>query len=117
MSTAPLPSGFQVALQQFSDRLTASEAEQIKITSLSDLKLAIEEIQAEQRPKRALMNMTRILGFIEAMEQFAKVLEVFLNVSDIVAFTWGPVKLLLLVCTGLIASWELGLIEVFVDCQ
>ena len=43
------------------------------------------------------MNLSRILGFLEAMNQFGKVVEVFLNTSDILAFVWGPVKFILLV--------------------
>lgn len=105
MSAVPALSGFQVALQQFTDRLTASEAEQIKVTSLDDLKVAIEAVQAEQRKKKALMNMTRLSGYIEAMERFADVLKLFLSASDVAAFTWGPVKLLLLVRAS-VASCE-----------
>jgi len=41
--------------------------------------------------------MKRLARFLEAMEMYSKVLETFVNVSDFVAFIWGPVKYLLLV--------------------
>lgn len=44
-----------------------------------------------------MRNLSRILGFLEAMKQFGAVVEVFLNTSDILAFVWGPLKFLLLV--------------------
>jgi hypothetical protein len=44
-----------------------------------------------------MMNLSRIRSCLEAMDQFGKVIEIFLNVSDAVAFVWGPMKLLLLV--------------------
>lgn len=43
------------------------------------------------------MNLTRVSGFLEAMNQFGAVIEVFLNTSEILAFVWGPLNFLLLV--------------------
>ena len=42
-----------------------------------------------------MMNLTRIKAFLEAMEQFEQIVNVFLNVNDFVAFIWGPIKFLL----------------------
>lgn len=55
------------------------------------------------------MQVGKIQGFIEAMEQFGKVIEVFVNSNGILAFVWGPLKLLLLVnlsCTTLITDFH-----------
>lgn len=46
-----------------------------------------------------MVHMKRIESFLEAMEQFGKVIEIFLNATNYLAFIWGPIKLLLLVCT------------------
>ena len=43
------------------------------------------------------MNLARIKSCLEAMHQFGKVIEIFVNVSDAVAFFWGPMKFILLV--------------------
>jgi len=32
--------------------------------------------------------MTRLMGFLEAMETYGKTIDVFVNVSNFVAFTW-----------------------------
>lgn len=43
------------------------------------------------------MNLTRIQRFLEGMEQLGKVIDIFLNTSEVLAFVWGPIKFLLLV--------------------
>lgn len=93
----PPPNGFQRALKGFESRLKPSEKAQFKATTLDDLKVTILAIQSEQRYRKKMMHMGRIISFLEAMEQFGKVIEVFLNVAEMLAFIWGPVKLLLLV--------------------
>lgn len=98
-SNTPLApqNAFENALAAFQSRLTSAEKIQFKATTLDELKVAILSIQAEQRVKKQMRNMDRIRSFLEAMEQFGKIVEVFLNVSEILAFVWGPMKLLLLV--------------------
>jgi hypothetical protein len=52
-------------------------------------------IQQEQDGRKKMMNMCRIQVCLETMQQFGKVVEVFLNVSDALAFIWGPMKFVL----------------------
>lgn len=66
-------------------------------TTYKDLCWQIELIQQKQEARKNMMNLARIRSFLEAMEQFGKVIEVFLNLADMVAFIWGPMKFLLLV--------------------
>jgi hypothetical protein len=95
---APVSStGFERALKNFESRLTPNERAQFNATSLDDLKVTILSIQADQRSRKQMMNMSRVKSFLEAMEQFGTVIEVFFNVNNILAFVWGPMKLLLLV--------------------
>jgi hypothetical protein len=96
-ATPVLSTGFERALKAFERRLTPNEKAQFKATSLDDLKVTILSIQADQRSRKQMMNMSRVKSFLEAMEQFGKVIEVFLNVNNILSFVWGPMKLLLLV--------------------
>ncbi|KAI4607899.1 hypothetical protein J4E83_009443 [Alternaria metachromatica] len=42
------------------------------------------------------MNLARVKSCLEAMHQFGQVIEIFLNVSDAVAFVWGPMKFIFL---------------------
>jgi hypothetical protein len=96
MSTIPPYSdSFQQAVAKFSLRLTKKELEDFKLCTLNDLRIAITAIQEVQGKKRELMNLTRVKAFLEAMDQYGKVIEVFLNASSILCFVWGPMKLIL----------------------
>lgn len=87
----------RIALKKFKARLSGTELVDFRNTKLVDLRKEMSRIQAEQDARREMMNMSRIQRCIEAMDQFGKVIEIFLNVSDAVAFIWGPMKFLLLV--------------------
>lgn len=81
-------SAFQRALARFKGHLSSEQQEEFSITSLEDVQETIAQIQDTQGLKRRMRNLTRIKGFIEAMEQYGRVVEVFLNVSEIIAFIW-----------------------------
>lgn len=80
--------GFQRALTRFKSHLSPTEQEEFSVTSLEDVQEAIAKIQDTQASKRNMRNLNRIKSFLEAMEQYGKVVEVFLNVSEILAFVW-----------------------------
>ena len=80
--------GFQRALARFKDHLSPTEHEHFRFTSLKDVQETIARIQATQESERKMRNLARIKALLEAMEQYGKVIEVFLNVSDILAFIW-----------------------------
>jgi hypothetical protein len=86
---------FQATLASFRKRLTPKEQEDFQFATIGDVRKVIACIQNEQETVKGMMNMSRIQSFLEAMEQFGKVVEVFLNASEFVAFVWGPVKFLL----------------------
>lgn len=85
------------AIREFRNRLLGHEVLDFKGTTVEELRQAMRRIQKDQEDRRALVNMRRMQGCIEAMDNFGKVIEVFLNVSEAVAFIWGPMKFLLLV--------------------
>lgn len=87
-----LNTNFQQVLVKFKKRLTREEEEDFKFTSLENVVVAINAIQRKQGERRELMNLPRIKRFIEAMGQYEKIIEVFLNTSDILCFIWGPMK-------------------------
>ncbi|XDG08565.1 hypothetical protein ABKA04_008180 [Annulohypoxylon sp. FPYF3050] len=91
-----LQSGFDEALSDFKKKLSSSELNEFQVATLDDLKVTILTIQKEQRARKQMAHMDRIRPFLEAMEQFGKVIEIFLNATDFLAFVWGPIKLLLL---------------------
>lgn len=93
------PDLFRAALDEvlvkFKNRLTGRELEKFKGTTLKDVEIALEDIQNRLDTQRELRNLTRIRGFLDAMDQYGKVIEVFTNSSSMVAFVWGPLKFLL----------------------
>jgi hypothetical protein len=94
---SPMGPTFQTVVSNFRSRLSKAELDDFKICSLKDVQQAIIDIQAQQDKRRETRNLSRILGFLEAMTQFGAVVEVFLNTTEILAFVWGPLKFLLLV--------------------
>jgi molecular chaperone GrpE (heat shock protein) len=86
---------FEAILSDFKKRLTPKELEDFQITTLQDVRETALRIQRDQEIVKKMMNMTRIESFLEAMDQFSKVIEVFLNASMFVAFIWGPLKFIL----------------------
>lgn len=88
---------FQAAYTKFRAKLPGNQLVEFQKTSYEQLCQEIIRIQHEQESKKKMMNLARIQGCLEAMNQFGKTVEVFLNVSDAVAFVWGPIKFLLLV--------------------
>jgi hypothetical protein len=85
------------AIKRFRARLTGKELTSFGNTTYEQLCNDLVRIQKEQENRSEMMNLSRIKSCLEAMHQFGNVIEVFLNVSDAVAFIWGPMKLLLLV--------------------
>lgn len=86
---------FTTVLSDFKKRLTPKELEDFEFTTLDDVRKTAMRIQKDQEQVMAMMNMSRIQSFLEAMNQFGKVIEVFVNASEFVAFVWGPMKFIL----------------------
>lgn len=84
----PLQSKFGKVLATFTATLTPDEAENFRFVTLDDLKQTVAEIQTEQGSSRRLQNLRRLDAFLEAMEQYDKVVQIFLNAADLLAFIW-----------------------------
>ena len=79
---------FQQALDEFRKSLTEDDQNQIMYTTLEDLQRCVLDIQDRHNTARRSRNMGRLKPFLEAMEQYGKVIEVFLNASQILCFVW-----------------------------
>ncbi|KAK4163845.1 hypothetical protein QBC43DRAFT_318817 [Cladorrhinum sp. PSN259] len=115
----PLPndveSRFRRVLQKFKDEdLKGLEPEQFPFTDLADLRSSIKEIQDKQAAKARMRNINRLKKFLEGMEQYEKLIEVFLNASEFVAFVWGPMKFLLLATNNYVRAFD-ALLEHYED--
>lgn len=88
-SSPPPPTPrFQQCLDDFKRNLSPEQKETFKFTTLDELKRLVHDIQEEQNKSRRMNNLKRLAPFIEAMEQFDQVVQVFLNAADMLAFIW-----------------------------
>ncbi|CAH0046236.1 unnamed protein product [Clonostachys solani] len=87
---------FRRAQDEFIKHLSQEEENDFKSTDLGTLHQVILKLQKEQQEKRAMKYMKRLDPFLKSMERYGQVVETFLNISNMVAFIWGPMKFILL---------------------
>jgi hypothetical protein len=99
MATSPprVGTAFLSALTKFQASISKDQVAEFRNTTYDQLCQEMMRLQHEQERLKTMMNMGRIESCLEAMHQFSKTVEIYLNVSDAVAFIWGPIKFLLLV--------------------
>ncbi|KAJ6104354.1 hypothetical protein N7523_010674 [Penicillium sp. IBT 18751x] len=88
-------SALEHVLATFKTKIDPKLASEFEMTTLADLKRALTSIQRKHASERRVRNMGWLSRFLDAMDQYEKVIEVFLNVTDVLAFVWGPMKFLL----------------------
>ncbi|KAF2847250.1 C2H2 domain-containing protein [Plenodomus tracheiphilus IPT5] len=109
-TSSPKPAAgdfFDRELKKFRARLSGTHLQDFRATDHAGLLSEIGQIQRSQEDSGVLMNLGRIKSFLEAMDQFGKVIEIFLNAADAVAFVWGPMKFLLLTASTFADSFDL----------
>lgn len=81
---------FRKAIDVFKTRsdLSTKQLLDMQMTSLPDLQNALAQLQSKQQSSRTMRYMKRLQPFLEAMEQYSSVINIFANTSDIVAFIW-----------------------------
>ena len=86
---------FSSALSDFKAGLSDDGMDEVAVpSSLSDLKIALSDVEREQSKRKSLRNLAKIRPLIDALENYSKVVEVFVNVKPaVLAFIWGPIKL------------------------
>ncbi|KAF3765675.1 hypothetical protein M406DRAFT_289896 [Cryphonectria parasitica EP155] len=80
---------FERALRKFKQNLSPSLVRKFSICKLEDVKQTIRDIQDQQGKAGRLRNMRRLDEFIEAMNQFGGVIDVFVNANQFVCFVWN----------------------------
>lgn len=68
--------------------LSKQDLQKYKNATLDDVKATLSEIQQRQLSSGQQRWMARLTPFLAGMEQYGKVIEVFLNTSEILAFVW-----------------------------
>ncbi|RFU25373.1 hypothetical protein B7463_g10968, partial [Scytalidium lignicola] len=104
MSTAR--AAFEIILADFKKHLTPGELQDFQFVTLNDVRETALRIQKDQENLKTMMNMARLESFLEAMNQFGKVIEVFGNANIFVAFVWGPLKFILQTASTWADSFE-----------
>ncbi|KAM0806795.1 putative NACHT domain-containing protein [Seiridium cardinale] len=102
------------AIDRFRRGLTPDQLHQFAASSVDDVVNKIEEIQLQHGSQKKLRNLSRLSKFIEALTEIEKLVQIFLNVSEVVAFVWGPIKLVLMVASTKIDTLEF-LLDTYVE--
>jgi len=79
---------FNEVLSHFMASLTDDQKEDFKLTTLDDLQNTVLDIQERKAASKTMRYVARMRPFLEAMDQFGKVVEVFLNASQFLAYIW-----------------------------
>lgn len=81
--------GFSRVLSAFRRRLSPQDITDFQFTTLEDLKEEITRIQEIQAQRRSIRNLNKVRPFLNGIEQYSKIIEVFVNAKpDIMAFIW-----------------------------
>ncbi|KAJ5538185.1 ankyrin repeat-containing protein [Penicillium frequentans] len=91
---------FERILSSFKSHLGPKLAADFQTTSLDDLRRCIAKIERKQATQKRMQDMGRLSTFVTIMDNYSKVIEVFINAADILAFVWGPIKFLLQVASS-----------------
>ncbi|KLU87314.1 hypothetical protein MAPG_06315 [Magnaporthiopsis poae ATCC 64411] len=87
-------------------KLTSQELDYFQSSRLEDVQRALARIQSEQEAKGSLRYLRRIDPFIKTMLEYSKVVEVFVNVEEILAFIWGPLRFMLMMTSNFADAFD-----------
>ncbi|KAH7211216.1 hypothetical protein BKA60DRAFT_598506 [Fusarium oxysporum] len=90
---------FERSLHLFRRELSDDQIKQMDGVNRKTLNDTIQATQNILGRRNDLCKLTRVQRFLHAMEHIEKLVTIFLNASDFVAFIWGPIKLALMVAT------------------
>jgi hypothetical protein len=79
---------FQRASEKFATSLTDKQRRDFTKCSLEDVRQTVENLQKERGDQKKMRNMARLQAFLEAMDQYRKVVEAFLNCTPFLGYVW-----------------------------
>jgi hypothetical protein len=68
--------------------MSLKEIRELEITTLSDLQIVISQIQNSQRTSKRMMHLKRLQPFLQAMEQYGNLINIFVNACSMTAYIW-----------------------------
>lgn len=78
----------ELSCERFRNELNAEDDNLIRTASLEDVRTAIAQTERELASRQGLRNFDRLSPYINAVERYGAVVEVFCNSSPIVPFIW-----------------------------
>ncbi|KAF9767043.1 hypothetical protein IL306_000445 [Fusarium sp. DS 682] len=76
-------------------------------TTIDDVWEYTEQLQKDQGNTKRLRGLKKIGPYIERLQEYAGVIEVFVQAKpDVLALIWGPIKLLLQISSNLVTSFD-----------
>ncbi|KAI8652052.1 hypothetical protein NCS56_01422000 [Fusarium sp. Ph1] len=106
--------GFTRALDSFRNTLTPEQRDDFSFNTLQDVQASVKNIQDRYGPEKKLRNMQRLSKFLDGMKQVEELVTIFLNVHEVVAFVWGPIKFALMIARNRLESLEV-LLDTYVE--
>lgn len=85
-------SPFEKSIGEFKEGLRRRDVEDFRATTLEDLRTRIATVQSRLHAQRRLQDLNRLQPFLDAIEQYGKVVSTFFRSTDIVAFIWVSVQ-------------------------
>lgn len=94
----PMQHVFESVIQDFKSSLKDDElfSTILQTTTIDEVYNVTDKLQEEQAKKGHLRHLSKIQPFLEGLNAYAGVIEVFLQAKpDVLALIWGPIKLII----------------------
>jgi hypothetical protein len=94
----PFRAAFHGVIQDFRSKLKNDSLynEILRTKNIEEVYAVTDRLQEEQARTGRLRNMSKITPFLEGLNSYANVIEVFMQAKpDVLALIWGPIKLIL----------------------
>ena len=83
-----MASDIKEAFSKLKDSISSQDAQDFQSTTLQDVRSAAHKIEQQQAQRQSLRNMRRIEPFLNFMESYSRVIEVFCQGFSPMAWVW-----------------------------
>ena len=88
LSRTALTSSFQRAVDKFEKNLTPKQKLEFPTCTLESVRQDVITIQERRGNQKTMRNMARIQKFLEAMDQYGRVVDALLNSTPFLGYIW-----------------------------
>ena len=79
---------FSKAIERFTSHLSPKQRAEFKYATLEDVHEAIQQIQETRGRENGMRGLARMQAFLEAMDQYRKVIQSFENCTPFLGYVW-----------------------------